>query len=96
MSVGFAIGMTVCDAILCFQIFQILMRLPKHPDREREFEVGICDGARLVEDTFNGLLWPRTILSFLLGDGRKYGSKGRHTESWRDMTRRTPRSIGSG
>jgi hypothetical protein len=40
------------------------MSLPKHPDRERELEVRVCDGTRLVEDTFNGFLRPRAILQY--------------------------------
>lgn len=56
--ISFAIGMPVPNGLLRFQFFQILMGLSEHPDWERKLEVGVGDGARLVEDTFNSFLWP--------------------------------------
>lgn len=38
------------------------MCLAQHPYREGELEVGIRDGAVLIEDTLDRLLGPRSVL----------------------------------
>ena len=42
------------------------MRLTQHPNWERKLEIGVGDGASLVEDPLNGFLWPRTILPMMI------------------------------
>jgi hypothetical protein len=34
------------------------MSLTQHPDRERKLEIGVRNSARLVENPFDGFLWP--------------------------------------
>lgn len=50
--------MSVSNTIPRFQVLQVVMRLPKHPNRERELEVRVRDGTSFVENAFNGFLWP--------------------------------------
>lgn len=47
---------------LTFQLFQIPMRAAQHPDREREFEVRVCNSDILVEYALDRFLRPRAVL----------------------------------
>jgi hypothetical protein len=49
-------------ARLRFQVPQVLVRFPKHPDGEREFEIGVSNGDVLVEYALYSFLGPRAIL----------------------------------
>lgn len=39
------------------------MCLPKHPNCERKFKVGVGNGDILIENALDSLLLPRTILA---------------------------------
>lgn len=53
---------TIRRNLALFELAEVPVHLPEHPDRERELEVGIRDRAALVEHAFDGFLSPRTVL----------------------------------
>lgn len=44
------------------ELLKVKVRLAEHPDWERELEIRIRDGTRLIEDTLDRFLSPRTVL----------------------------------
>lgn len=48
--------------LLRFQGVEIVVCLAEHPYRERELEIGVRNGAGLVEHTLDGFLRPRSVL----------------------------------
>lgn len=78
-----------------FESLKVPVRLAKHPDRERELEVGVGNGTILVKHPFDRLLRPRSVLRHS-ETSEQPTAKSVFTRSCLDITILTARSIGAG